>query len=202
MNAPITKTWIDRNLSRKERKSLVDYLLERTVSPTGEQILGAIQELFPKKTAPSVQSAIAWKNAQWKFELYLRRLESDNAEAKLISEASNDIADANKKMVDGYVFNELQKLRNGEIESLDPKIHAWITAASQLARRSIDDKKLIADLEKSKTQIEILKNRLAEYERKEAEREAAKQKTLNDLKKGGGLSEEALAKIEQHLSQL
>lgn len=202
MNVPLTKTWIDRNLSRKERKSLVDYLLERTTAPTGEQILEAICELFPDKTPPKIRSVNDWKAKAWKFELYLRRLESDNAEAKLISEASNDIADANKKMVDGYVFNELQKLRNGEIESLDPKIHAWITAASQLARRSIDDKKLIADLEKSKTQIEILKNRLAEYERKEAEREAAKQKTLNDLKKGGGLSEEALLKLETAIGNL
>ena len=202
MNAPITKTWIDRNLSRKERKSLVDYLLERTMSPTGEQIIEAIQELFPQKTAPSVQSAIGWKNAHWKFELYLRRLETDNAEAKLISEASGDIADANKKMVDGYVFNELQKLRNGELESLDPKIHAWIAAASQLARRSIDDKKLIADLEKSKAQIEILKSKLAEYERREAERKAIKEKALSDINSCGGLSEEALARIEQHLSQL
>lgn len=202
MNVPLTKTWIDRNLSRKERKILVDYLLERTTAPTGEQILEAIGELFPNKTPPKIRSVNDWKAKAWKFELYLRRLESDNAEAKLISEASNDIADANKKMVDGYVFNELQKLRNGEIESLDPKIHAWITAASQLARRSIDDKKLISDLEKSKAQIEILKNKLAEFERAEAERKAAKEKTLNDLKKGGGLSEEALLKIEQHLSQL
>lgn len=202
MNVPLTKTWIDRNLSRKERKILVDYLLERTTAPTGEQILEAIGELFPNKTPPKIRSVNDWKAKAWKFELYLRRLESDNAEAKLISEASVDIADANKKMVDGYVFNELQKLRNGELESLDPKIHAWIAAASQLARRSIDDKKLIADLEKSKAQIEILKSKLAEYERREAERAAIKEKALSDINSCGGLSEEALARIEQHLSQL
>ncbi|MBR6389381.1 MAG: hypothetical protein IKS15_04605 [Opitutales bacterium] len=202
MNVPLTKTWIDRNLSRKERKILVDYLLERTTAPTGEQILEAIGELFPNKTPPKIRSVNDWKAKAWKFELYLRRLETDNAEAKLISEASGDIADANKKMVDGYVFNELQKLRNGELESLDPKIHAWIAAASQLARRSIDDKKLIADLEKSKAQIEILKSKLAEYEAREAERRTAKERSLKELKTDAGLSEEALARIETILGSL
>lgn len=196
MNVPVTKTWIDRKLSRKERKCLVEYLLERTTAPTGEQILDAICELFPDKTPPKIRSVNDWKAKSWKFELYLRQLESDNAEAKLISEASNDIADANKRMVDGYVFNELQKLRTGDIQSLDPKIHAWITAASQLARRSIDDKKLLADLEKSRAQIKILENKLADFERKEIERKEAL-KALSEKSVGKKITAEFIDEVQK-----
>lgn len=206
---PLTKTWIDRKLSRKERATLVEYLLERTTSPTSEQILDAIGELFPDKEKPGIRSVSDWKAKSWKFEVYLRELETENAKAQLISEKSADIADANKKMVDGYVFKNLEALKNGEIDAVDPNIRGWIQAASQLASRSVNDKKLAADLERSREEVAVLKAKVAEWkrreadwQRKEAEREAAKKKAIEDIRNGGGLSDEALARLEAQIGNL
>lgn len=209
MMTPLTKTWIDRKLSRKERATLVEYLLERTTSPTSEQILDAIGELFPDKEKPGIRSVSDWKAKSWKFEVYLRELETENAKAQLISEKSADIADANKKMVDGYVFKNLEALKNGEIDAVDPNIRGWIQAASQLASRSVNDKKLAADLERSREEVAVLKAKVAEWkrreadwQRKEAEREAAKKKAIEDIRNGGGLSDEALARLEAQIGNL
>lgn len=136
MMTPLTKTWIDRKLSRKERATLVEYLLERTTSPTSEEILAAIGELFPGKEKPGIRSVSDWKAKSWKFEVYLRELETENAKAQLISEKSADIADANKKMVDGYVFKNLEALKNGELDAVDPNIRGWIQAASATGPRA------------------------------------------------------------------
>ena len=198
MMTPLTKTWIDRKLSRKERATLVEYLLERTTSPTSEQILDAIGELFPDKEKPGIRSVSDWKAKSWKFEVYLRELETENAKAQLISEKSADIADANKKMVDGYVFKNLEALKNGEIDAVDPNIRGWIQAASQLASRSVNDKKLAADLERSREEVAVLKAKVAEWKR----REAAKKKAIEDIRNGGGLSDEALARLEAQIGNL
>ncbi len=209
MMTPLTKTWIDRKLSRKERATLVEYLLERTTSPTSEQILDAIGELFPDKEKPGIRSVSDWKAKSWKFEVYLRELETENAKAQLISEKSADIADANKKMVDGYVFKNLEALKNGELDAVDPNIRGWIQAASQLASRSVNDKKLAADLERSREEVAVLKAKVAEWKRREAdwrrqetEREAAKKKAIEDIRNGGGLSDEALARLEAQIGNL
>ncbi len=209
MMTPLTKTWIDRKLSRKERATLVEYLLERTTSPTSEQILDAIGDLFPDKEKPGIRSVSDWKAKSWKFEVYLRELETENAKAQLISEKSADIADANKKMVDGYVFKNLEALKNGEIDAVDPNIRGWIQAASQLASRSVNDKKLAADLERSREEVAVLKAKVAEWKRREAdwqrqeaEREAAKKKAIEDIRNGGGLSDEALARLEAQIGNL
>lgn len=209
MMTPLTKTWIDRKLSRKERATLVEYLLERTTSPTSEEILAAIGELFPGKEKPGIRSVSDWKAKSWKFEVYLRELETENAKAQLISEKSADIADANKKMVDGYVFKNLEALKNGELDAVDPNIRGWIQAASQLASRSVNDKKLAADLERSREEVAVLKAKVAEWKRREAdwrrqetEREAAKKKAIEDIRNGGGLSDEALARLEAQIGNL
>lgn len=182
MHAPISKFWIDTQLSRKQRAMLVEYLLERTTSPTGSQIIEAIEELFPGKQAPSIRSANTWKEKSWNFEIYLRRLSEDNEAAKIIADHSTDIADANKKLVDGYVFQELRKL-TAPGEKPDPKIHAWIQAASHLATRTVNDTRTRAALEKSQKQNAILQQKIDEHNRKEAERKAAFAK-LSEKAKG------------------
>ena len=42
----------------------------------------------------------------------------------------------------------------------------------------------------------------AEWERKEKEREEAKKKAIADIRNGGGLSDEALAKLEAQIGSL
>ncbi len=209
MMTPLTKTWIDRKLSRKERATLVEYLLERTTSPTSEQILDAIGELFPDKEKPGIRSVSDWKAKSWKFEVYLRELETENAKAQLISEKSADIADANKKMVDGYVFKNLEALKNGEIDAVDPNIRGWIQAASQLASRSVNDKKLAADLERSREEVAVLKAKVAEWkrreadwQRKEAEREAAKNAAIDAINADKGYSKEQRENVIKHFKLL
>lgn len=199
---PLTKTWIDRKLSRKERATLVEYLLERTTSPTSEQILDAIGDLFPDKEKPGIRSVSDWKAKSWKFEVYLRELETENAKAQLISEKSADIADANKKMVDGYVFKNLEALKNGEIDAVDPNIRGWIQAASQLASRSVNDKKLAADLERSRAQVSVLKAKIVYFERKEAEREAAKNAAIDAINADKGYSKEQRENVIKHFKLL
>ena len=202
MMTPLTKTWIDRKLSRKERATLVEYLLERTTSPTSEQILDAIGDLFPDKEKPGIRSVSDWKAKSWKFEVYLRELETENAKAQLISEKSADIADANKKMVDGYVFKNLEALKNGEIDAVDPNIRGWIQAASQLASRSVNDKKLAADLERSRAQVSVLKAKIVYFERKEAEREAAKNAAIDAINADKGYSKEQRENVIKHFKLL
>lgn len=201
MSVALTKTWIDRRLSRKDREKLIDYLLERTSSPTGEQILDALGELFPgREDLPSVRSCNEWKAKSWKLVLQLRQLREDSEVARIISESNGKLADANANLADAYVFGELRKLREGG--DVDPDLREWILAASRLATRVQGDKRLESDLAKSRAQAEKLEAEVAEYRRKDAERETAKEKALKDLKNGGGLSDEAIAKIEQKLSEL
>ena len=120
MSVALTKTWIDRRLSRKDREKLIDYLLERTSSPTGEQILDALGELFPgREDLPSVRSCNEWKAKSWKLVLQLRQLREDSEVARIISESNGKLADANANLADAYVFGELRKLREGG--DVDPR---------------------------------------------------------------------------------
>ncbi len=201
MNKRISKTWIDTKLSSKERRALVSCLLDISNNPTGEQILDTIKTLFPAKTPPSDQSCLNWKKQQWQFELYLTELEATNRDAKLISDNSADIADANKKMVDSYVFEQLMAMRNGG--EIDVKaLKSWIVAASNLASRSVADKRLESDLKKSKALLEKQALEISELKRDIEERELAKAKALTNIKQDKSISKETLESIEAQLNLL
>ncbi len=201
MNKRISKTWIDTKLSSKERRALVSSLLDISNNPTGEQILDTIKTLFPAKAAPSDQSCLNWKKQQWQFELYLTELEATNRDAKLISDNSADIADANKKMVDSYVFEQLMAMRNGG--EIDVKaLKSWIVAASNLASRSVADKRLESDLKKSKALLEKQALEISELKKDITERELAKAKALTNIKQDKSLSKTAIENIEQQLKLL
>lgn len=200
MKIVASRTWIDRKLSNKERRKLEEYLLERSSNPTAEEILSALTVLFPTKELPKIRSVSDWKAKNWNFILLNARRADADERAKIIANNSSSAADANSRLLDGYVFRELEKLDAGE--QVDENLRGWIQAANQLARRTLDDRRLASDLEKSQAELKLLKDKIEENERKEAEREAAKQKTLSALKKGGGLSEEALLKLETAIGNL
>lgn len=198
MLVALTKTWIDRRLSRKDREKLIDYLLERTSSPTGEQILDALVELFPgREDLPSVRSCNEWKAKTWKLVIQSRQLREDSDAARIISESNGKLADANANLADAYVFGELRKLREGG--DVDPDLREWILAASRLAARVQGDKRLESDLAKSRAQAEKLEAEVAEYRRKDAEREAAKKAAQERISKKGGISPEAMEEIDELL---
>lgn len=205
MIKPLTNTWIDQKLSYKDREKLIDYLLERSANPTAAQIHDALGELFAGKDIPSERSCGIWKAKSWAFVVHLRKLGEDSELAKIIAENSGgDIAGANKRLADAYVFNQLRALNEGRLKEVDPNVTDWILASARLAKRTADDSRLIAQLEKSRAQVDIYKTELAEYARKEAERAAATAKLKESVStaKAGGLTKAALESIERQLSAL
>lgn len=198
----LSKSWIDRKLSRKEREQLIDLLLERTNEPSGEQIQGALHELFPaRQDIPTIKSCIEWKNKTWAFERHLRQLAEDDELAKIISEKSQDISEANKGMTDAYVFQNLRLLREGRADEVDPNILEWILAASRLAKRTESDKRTAADLKKTEAQLAKLELELSKLREEKQEREKSKNEFLKDIKKKG-LTPETLSDIEEKIKML
>ena len=141
--ATFSKTWIDRRLSGRERGRLVDYLFERSDSPTGEEIVAAIAELFPEKTPPSVASALNWKNAAWTFERLQRRRKAIAERAQTVCNQTANIPDASARLLNGYVYTQVEKLGKaqslGEIASavktMSETLETLKTTVSALAER-------------------------------------------------------------------
>jgi len=193
MSRPLTKSWIDSKLSRAERERLVEYLLERTASPTGAQILDAIGELFPQKSPPSVRALNDWKSKSWGFELRLRDMRAEAGLAKLLGGDSADFGAGNKKLADFLVFKSLSELRDGG--EADKSLHALILSAARLGKLNLSERETAAKLE-------VAARRLDEYRRKDEERAANKAKALETLRKnkdGLGLSKEAIEAVEEQL---
>ncbi len=195
--ATFSKTWIDRKLSWKERNRLVEYLFERSDSPTGEEIIDAIKHLFPTKTPPSVTSALNWKNAAWTFERLQRQRKCIAERAQTVIKQNANIPDASARLLNGYVYSQIEKLENGDKDT-DPNLRGWISAANQLSRQVIEDRRLAAQLEKSKAQVEILKSEIAEIKRKVAEREAALL-ALAKKSQGKNITPEFLDEIQREM---
>jgi len=189
----LTRSWIDAKLSRAERESLVEYLLERTASPTGAQILDAIGELFPQKTPPSLRAVTEWKSKSWEFELRLRDMRAEAKLAKLMGDNSADFGAGNKKLADFLVFKSLSELRDGA--EADKSLHALILSAARLGKLNLSERETAAKLA-------IVQEQLNEYRRKDEERAANKAKAIDALKKnreGLGLSREAIEAVEEQL---
>jgi hypothetical protein len=196
----LSKSWIDTKLSLKERAALVEYLFERSHNPTGKQIHEALGELFPNKDLPSVKACIEWKTNQWPLEIHLRTLSQDSAWAKAMVEGSEDIADANKRLTDSYVFQNLCLLRlafegdENAAKKIDPNILEWILASSRLAKRTENEKRLEAQLSKANVQTNILREKLEQF----LEDKKASEKLVKKMKQKG-FTEEDLKELEQKL---
>ncbi len=115
-------------------------------------------------------------------ELALQLREVGNADA------AGSIADAGALVLMQQVYDSLTK---GDDVDYD-------TFSKIIARLRSGDHRL----REVNAKLREYERRAEEYEREKAEREAAKKKALKDLKDGGGLSDEAIAKIEQKLSEL
>lgn len=199
--ATFSKTWIDRRLSGRERDALVDYLFERSDSPTGEEIVAAIAELFPEKTPPSVASALNWKNAAWNFERLQRRRKAIAELAQTVCKQTANIPDASARLLNGYVYAQIEKLENGDKDT-DPHLRGWIAAANQLSRQVLEDRRLAAELEKSRAQVALLENELAEAKRRDAEREEAKKAAIEAVSADKGYTKQQREKVVQQFKLL
>ena len=163
----------------------------KTLADTPNLTLKRLQELAAKRgISISLMGAKRFKDGA--FAAHLEHLRKARELAEQIAEFGNidsgSLADAGAAILMQQVYDEIT---NGEKIDFD----TFSKIISRLRSGDHRQRELSAKLK-------LLEAQIAENERREAERKAAKEKTLNDLKKGGGLSEEALLKIEQHLSQL
>lgn len=147
----LSRTWIDRNLSHKERTALVDWLMERAAQPSGEVILSGLQELFPHlEDYPSVQSCIAWRNKMWGFEVHRRQIREESKTARILADAGDgsSLDEANRVMLQGLIFGQLRALREGRIEDVDAEsLAAMARNVSVLARQGMAERELKHKLE-------------------------------------------------------
>lgn len=190
----LTRTWIDSNLSYAQRNQLVEYLLERSHTPTGEQIRQALEELFPGMDYPSVNACLNWRMKAWSVEL-LRRKKRENEQAAIaLSKGGESYGLANEKLVQLYLFEQLQALHNNDKDEVDHEnLHKLILSAARLSGDARAERKAQAELE-------IIKKDMAERDAKEAERkrrEAEAAKAAESAEKRGGISPEARAIIDQ-----
>ena len=171
-----TRTWIDRNLDRQQRRTLVDWLLERTTAPTGEQILEGLREHLPHLTEdelPSIASCLNWKNKVWQSELSMRRMREQRDVAAMLADAGSgkDIDEANRVILQSMMLEMLRAMQAGEIEDINPKLfQALGKNVTALARQRQSEERLEADLRKA----------AADIERLDRENEAAKKALKND----------------------
>ena len=196
----MTRTWIDSKLSRKERASLVEYLMERWSNPTAEQILHALGKLFPKKQLPGIRSVSDWKAKSWEFEVGLLERRADADEAKRIIEDDVDFGAANKSQLEEILFRRLRALKDGD--EIDEKLHDLVLSSARLTAQVRANKESEGKLKLLETKLAEAAREKADWQRKEAEREAAKKKAIEDIRNGGGLSDEALARLEAQIGNL
>lgn len=195
-----TRTWIDTKLSRRERGRLVEYLLERWANPTAEQILDALGELFPDRELPSIRSVSDWKAKSWQFEADLAEMREEETAAKRIVETDNDFGSANKKKLDELLFRKLRELKSGD--EIDGKLHDLVLSSARLTAQDRANRESARKAKLLEAQLAEYRRREEEWRRREAEREEAKKRSLVALQSGGGLSDDALAKIESILGSL
>lgn len=196
----LTRTWIDSKLSRRERARLVEYLLERWSNPTAEQILSAIEELFPEKEPPGIRSVSDWKAKAWEFEVGLTEMRAEGEAARRVVEDGNDFGAANKKKLDELLWRKLRELKDGD--EIDGKLHDLVLSSARLTAQVRANRESEGKLKLLEAKLAELAREKAEWECKEKEREEAKKKAIADIRNGGGLSDEALAKLEAQIGSL
>lgn len=110
----------------------------------------------------------------------LRQIGNDNA--------ASSLADAGAAILMQQVYDELTS--GGQID-----FDTFSKIISRLRTGDHRQRELTAKLK-------IAERRLAEIDAREAERESAKKKAIADLRSGGGLSDEALARLEAQIGNL
>ena len=188
----LTRTWIDSHLSPAERTALVDWLCERAANPTGELIRQGLAELRPSlgdDELPSVQSCLTWRNKCWQWEMHRRELRADADAAKVLSQTDDSsLNEANRRLTDAYVFQQLRALREGgEVDA--EQLHNWMLASARLAKVSQSAKKL-------ESELALAQARLQEHEAKRKEAEAILARATAEAK-SGGLTAETLQEMER-----
>ena len=154
--------------------------------------LGKMQK-EAKKLGITLSHSAAGRFANGTFAEHLRRLKrarefADQVEAFNASGAAGSLADTAAATI---LQDICDLMASGEEYNISKIAQAVSTLQAGEHRR----RELSAKLRESELRVEKL-------EREKAEREAAKEKALKDLKDGGGLSDEAIARIEQKLSEL
>lgn len=144
----LSRTWIDKQLNHKQRTQLVDWLMEHTSNPTGDVILRGLGELFPEFSdeLPSVQSCLAWKNANWPTELERCRLRHTNDAAAILSSAGVEkVGAANRALLQAQIFDELQVAQASKGDPNAPDLGDLVLAHARLQKLDQNDRKLDQD---------------------------------------------------------
>ncbi len=181
----LSRTWIDQSLNHKQRTLLVDWLMERTSNPTGEVILRGLGELFPEfeEELPSVQSCIAWKNANWQTELDRCRLRRTNEAASILASAGVEkVGEANSALLQAQIFEELQAAKASKDDPDAPDIGDLVLAHARLRKIDQNERKLAHDERK----LALLEAKAAKADEAES---TTKNATLSPAEKEARLKE-------------
>ena len=126
------------------------------------------------------------------------RLEGEAA--RRVVEDGNDFGAANKKKLDELLWRKLRELKDGD--EIDGKLHDLVLSSARLTAQVRANRESEGKLKLLEAKLAELAREKAEWERKEKEREEAKKKAIADIRNGGGLSDEALAKLEAQIGSL
>lgn len=143
-----------------------------------------------KKLGITLSRSAAGRFAQGTFAKHLERLARAREYHMRIQEfkgMSEDIADAAAAQILQDISDEIA---SGEY-NISKMAQAVATLQTSEQRR-----------QELKAKLREYERRTAEWERKEKEREEAKKKAIADIRNGGGLSDEALAKLEAQIGSL
>lgn len=162
----LSRTKIDRNLAAAQRKTLVEWLLERSSQPTGALVKAGLEELgfWEDAGEPSHQSINEWLKGSFRFEIQRRVLQASSQNARLLTSGvdAEDMDQANMNLLRQTLL-EMQ-LAAAEGMPLDAEVIERLggtftrLAKVQLDRRSLDhDARKIALLEKAAAERDAAK---------------------------------------------
>lgn len=148
-------------------------------------------------------AASRFKNGTFgRFLEKLAAVREFSQQIKALREGGSNISDAANEVLLEDIFAFVSKRADAEdkIELKDVKELVGIISKM----RAGDHRERAADAREKllEAQLAEYKRREAEWQRRDAEREEAKKRSLAALQSGGGLSDEALAKIESILGSL
>ena len=127
-------------------------------------------------------------------------LRAEGEAARRVVEDGNDFGAANKKKLDELLWRKLRELKDGD--EIDGKLHDLVLSSARLTAQVRANRESEGKLKLLEAKLAELAREKAEWERKEKEREEAKKKAIADIRNGGGLSDEALAKLEAQIGSL
>lgn len=164
----LSRTKIDRFLSSAQRKTLCNWLLERSANPTGSLVETGLRELglWEDAAGPSPASINEWLNKSLAFELQRRALAEDASAARVLAESAGDgLAAANKQLLDAEVFSTLRAMRSGE--KIKPDVLQGLVLSAARAAQSVQrTRKTDADVALRDEQISKLQREREEWEAK------------------------------------